>query len=60
MLEKLLGVGSFNGSIDRLTRRQAILLAFSYRFGLLSMVQIIALIFLGCWALIALAFVIHF
>jgi hypothetical protein len=37
-LEKLLGVGSFNGSINHLAHCQAIFLSFLGRFGLLFLV----------------------
>jgi hypothetical protein len=59
-LEKLLGVGSFGSIIGHLACCQAIFFAFSDRFTFLSIVQTIAPAFLGCWALIALAFIICF
>jgi hypothetical protein len=59
-LEKLLGAGSFSDSIGHLVRCQVILLVFSGGFSFPSMVQTIALTFLGCWALIILALVSHF
>jgi hypothetical protein len=59
-LEKLVGAKSFGGFVGHLVRRQAIFLASSSKLGLLSIVQTIAPAFLGCWALIALAFVTHF
>jgi hypothetical protein len=60
MLEKLLGVGSFGGYISHLTHRQTILLTSSGRFDLPLMVQITTPAYLGCWALIVLALIIHF
>ncbi len=60
MLEKLFGVGSFGGSINHLVHCQASLLTFLGELGLSFVVQTIALTFLGCWALIIFAFVIHF
>ncbi len=51
-LEKSLGVGSFGGSMN-----DRVLLDM---FGLSFMVRIVAPVFLGCWALIALTLVIHF
>jgi hypothetical protein len=60
MLEKLFGVGSFNGSIDHLAHYHAILIVFSGELGLLPMVQIIAPTFSKCWALIVPAFVTRF
>jgi hypothetical protein len=57
MLEKLLGAKSFGGSIGHLTCHHAILFIYLGKFGLLFVVQIITPAFLGCWALIALAFV---
>jgi hypothetical protein len=48
MLEKLLGVESFGGSISRLVHHQAILLAFKVELDLPSIIQIISLAFLGC------------
>jgi len=50
--EKLFGVGSFGNSIDHLVCCQTILLASSSGLSFFSMVQIVALAFLGCWALI--------
>jgi hypothetical protein len=52
MLEKLLGVGSFGGSIGHLTYHHAIFLISSNKLNLLFMVQITAPTFLRCWALI--------
>jgi hypothetical protein len=60
MLEKLLGVGSFNCSIGHLVHRQTILLVFLGGFGLPFVDWTVALAFLGCWALIAFALVIHY
>jgi hypothetical protein len=60
MLEKLLGVRSFGGSIGHLAHCQAIFLAFLGRIGLRYVVQTIAPTFLGCWALIAFALDIYF
>jgi len=59
-LEKFLGVGSFGGSIDHLICHQATLFASLGGLGFLFVVQITTFAFLGCWALIILAFVIHF
>jgi hypothetical protein len=53
MLEKLLGVGSFGGSIGRLAYHQATFPTSLGRFGLLLVVWTATLIFLGCWALIS-------
>jgi hypothetical protein len=58
-LEKLLGAGSFGGFIGCLACH-LILLAFSNGLGLFSIVWIATSTFLGCWALIAFAFVICF
>jgi hypothetical protein len=55
-LKKLFGVELFGGSISH----EAILLAFLSEFNLPFVVQIITFAFLGCWALIVLALVIHF
>jgi hypothetical protein len=60
MLEKLLGVGSFGGSISHLVHHHAILHASSGGLNLLFVVWTIALVFLRCWALIILAFVTRF
>ncbi len=60
MLEKLFGAGSFGGSISHLVCHQAILPASLGKFNLPSIVQIVALTFLGCWALNVLALVTHF
>jgi hypothetical protein len=43
MLEKLLGVGSFAGSINHLIYHQTTILASSGKFNLAFMVQIVAL-----------------
>jgi len=59
-LEKSLGVGSFGGSINHLVHCQSTLPVFLDMFGLSFMVRIVAPVFLGCWALIALTLVIHF
>jgi hypothetical protein len=59
-LEKLLGAGSFGGSIGHLARRHAILFVFPSGLNLPFVVWIIAFAFLGCWALIAPKFVFHF
>ncbi len=58
MLEKLLGVGNFSGFISHSTHHQAIFPTFFSKFSFPFMVQIIALAFLGCWALIILTLVI--
>ncbi len=59
MLEKLHGVGFFDGSIGHLVHCQAILPTFSNRFNFISIIRIVAFTFLGCWALIAPTLVIH-
>jgi len=59
-LEKLLGAGSFGGSINHLTCHQATLLTSLGRFGLPYVVWTITPTFLWCWALIALALVTRF
>jgi hypothetical protein len=60
-LEKLLGAGSFDGFINCLACRYAILLVFSNKFGFLSKVWIVVFTFLGYnWALIFSTFVIRF
>jgi hypothetical protein len=59
-LEKLSSLGSFDGFIGHLVRRQAILFAFLNWTNLLFVVQIVATTFLGCWALIVPTLVIHF
>ncbi len=56
-LEKLLGAGSFGGSIDHLAHSQTILHVLSSRLDLPFVVHTIALAFLGCWALITPTFV---
>jgi hypothetical protein len=60
ILEKLFGARSFGGFIDHLDCHQAILPTFLGGFDLLSVVQIAAPAFLGCWALISPTFVIRF
>jgi hypothetical protein len=60
MLDKLLGVGSFGGSIGHLAHHHAIHLASLGGFNIPFVVWIIALVFLRCWALITLASVTHF
>ncbi len=52
MLEKLLGAGSFDGSIDHLVHCQAILPTSLNGFGLLFVVQIFVPAFLRCWTFI--------
>jgi hypothetical protein len=52
-LEKLLSVKSFDGSIDPLAHYQIILHASLNGFNFPFVVWIVALTFLGCWALIA-------
>jgi hypothetical protein len=59
-LEKLLGAGSFGGYINHLVCHQATALTFSGKFNFLSIVWIIALTFLECWAFNDLALVTHF
>ncbi len=53
-------VGSFGGSIGHLARCRNILPTSSSRFDLPYVVQIVALAFLGCWALNVPALVTHF
>jgi len=59
-LEKLLNVGSFGGFINNLIYCLAIFSVFSNELGLPSVVWTITHAFLGCWAIIVLAFVIRF
>jgi hypothetical protein len=59
-LEKLLNVGSFGGFINNLIRCSAILSVSLNELGLLSVVQTTTHAFLGCWAIIFLAFVTRF
>jgi len=59
-LERLLGVGSFSIMVGHLAHRHVILLASSRGFGLPTMVRLVSLAFLGCWALIVSTFVICF
>jgi hypothetical protein len=59
-LEKLLGARSFGGSIGHLARHQTTLPASLGEFSLFYVVWIVALAFLGCWALVAPALVIRF
>jgi hypothetical protein len=56
----LLGAQSFSGFIGHLACHHAIILTFSSRFGLPSIVRTTTPTFLGCWALIARALVIRF
>jgi len=60
MLEKLLGAGFFGDSIDHLAHHQVTFPTSLNEFSLPYVVWIVAPTFLGCWALIVLAFVIHF
>ncbi len=60
MLEKLFGVGFFGSSINHLACHHDIFLASLNRLGFPFVVQIIALVFLGCWAFIIFVIVIHF
>jgi hypothetical protein len=60
MLDKLLGVRSFDGSIDHLACHQTTILTSLGRFSFLFVVQIVALTLLGCCALINLALITHF
>ncbi len=53
MLEKLLNLGSFDTIMGHLTRHQVTFPTSLGWLGLPSMVQFAALVFLGCWALIA-------
>jgi hypothetical protein len=46
--------------VGHLAHHQVILIVFLKGLGLLSMVQLTTFVFLGCWALIALAPIIHF
>jgi hypothetical protein len=57
MFEKLLGARSFGGFIGRLAHHQTIFLISSGKLGLLFIVWTATPAFLGCWALIVLAFV---
>jgi hypothetical protein len=50
MLEKLLSVISFSGSIDHLACRQTTFPTSLSGLGLPSMVRIVAFVLLGCWA----------
>ncbi len=59
-LEKLFGARFFGGSINHLACCQATLLASLGGLSLPFIVWIIALAFLGCWALIAPTFIICF
>ncbi len=59
-LEKLLGVGSFDGSIGHLVHCQATFLIALNGLNFHFVVQTTALTFLGCWALIVLALVSRF
>jgi hypothetical protein len=47
MLEKLLGVGPFDGFIDHLAHHQTIFLIFPGRFSFLYVVWIVAFAFFG-------------
>jgi hypothetical protein len=60
MLEKLLGVKSFNVYIDHLARHQATLHVSLGKIGFPFAVRIVVLALLECWALINLALIIHF
>ncbi len=60
MLKKLFGVGFFGGSIGHLIFCQATFLVFLGELNLPFVVWILVFTFLGCWALIVLAFVIRF
>jgi hypothetical protein len=59
-LEKLFDVKSFGGSIVHLVCFQAMFLVSLGKFNFLSVVQIVTLSFLGCWALIVFTLVTHF
>jgi len=59
-LENLFDVRSFGGSIGHLVCFQATFLVSLGKLDFLSVVQIATFSFLGCWALIVLALVIHF
>jgi hypothetical protein len=59
-LEKLFGVKSFGGYIGHLVCCQTTLITFSGKLGLPFVVQIVALAFFGCWALIIPTLVICF
>jgi hypothetical protein len=60
MLGKLLGARSFGGFINHLAHHQATLLISLGKLGLIFIIWTTTLAFLGCWALIVLALVIHF
>jgi hypothetical protein len=60
LLEKLLGAGSFDGSINHLAHCQAILPTSSNGLGLLFVVQTFVLTFFKCWTLIVPTLVTHF
>jgi hypothetical protein len=59
-LEKLLGAGSFGCSIGHLAHSETTFLASLRGFSFPFIVWNVSLTILGCWALIALAFVICF
>jgi hypothetical protein len=60
MLEKILGAKSFGGFISHLAHHQATLFISLGNLSLLFIVWIVTPAFLGCWALIVLAFVTRF
>jgi hypothetical protein len=53
-------MGSFDAMMGHLAHHQVILPISSKGFGLPSMVQLVVPIFLGCWAMIIFALLIHF
>jgi hypothetical protein len=59
MLEKLLGLGSFNTIMRHLAHHQVILLASLGGLGLPLMVHLVAFA-LGCWASITLTLIFRF
>jgi hypothetical protein len=59
MLEKLLGLGSFNTIMCHLAHHQVILLAFLEGLSLPLVVHLVALA-LGCWAFITLTLIFRF
>jgi hypothetical protein len=59
-LKKLFGAEFFNGSIRHLIHHEAILPTSLDELNLSFIVQIVTPAFSRCWALIALALVIHF
>lgn len=58
--KKVIGCRIFKITVGHLACHYVILPIFSKGFGIPSMVQLVALTFLGCWILITHAFVIYF